>query len=80
MTNNGWKDGAQNHQPDTEGDWQTRVDNAFRAYFEWIPARQFTADNQRLYRDFIYGQLLKIQMIDTRYNEREEQVLSLIHI
>jgi PhoD-like phosphatase len=43
---------------------------------EWQPIRQFESDNQRLYRSFNFGQLVHLSMIDTRYNEREQQVCS----
>lgn len=36
-TNDSWKDGAENHQPDTEGDWQLRKEAARKAYREWMP-------------------------------------------
>lgn len=38
-TNNSYRDGAANHQPDTEGDWFERKGRAVRAYFEWMPVR-----------------------------------------
>ena len=39
FANNAWRDGAQNHQPDTEGAWPERRDAAVRAYYEWMPIR-----------------------------------------
>ncbi|MFN4113259.1 MAG: alkaline phosphatase D family protein [Sphingomonadaceae bacterium] len=36
-TNDSYADGAENHQPDTEGDWQVRKAAAMRAYREWLP-------------------------------------------
>ena len=47
--NNGWRDGAQNHQPD-EGSWVERRLNAERAYSEWLPIRD-QADG-RIFRAF----------------------------
>jgi alkaline phosphatase D len=37
FTNDAWVDGAQNHQPDTEGDWTARKAAAMRAYRDWMP-------------------------------------------
>ncbi len=70
-TNNSWMNGAQNHQPETEGPWDERVAAARQAWFEWIPARD---DNGgRLYRTLNYGDLADIIMLDTRIEGREEQ-------
>ena len=41
FTNNAWKDGAENHNPDLgEGDYALRKQAAIRAYFEWMPIRE----------------------------------------
>jgi PhoD-like phosphatase len=74
VTNDGWRDGAQNHQPATEGNWYTRVDVGLRAWFEWLPTRQFTSDKQRFYREFTFGNLVQLNMLDTRYDDRDQQV------
>jgi alkaline phosphatase D len=36
-TNDSWEGGAQNHQSDKEGDWNTRRAAAIQAYREWMP-------------------------------------------
>lgn len=36
-TNDSWEGGAQNHQADKEGDWNTRRAAAIQAYREWMP-------------------------------------------
>jgi alkaline phosphatase D len=36
-TNDSWEGGAQNHQPETEGDWSVRRAFAAQAYREWMP-------------------------------------------
>ena len=38
--NNPWQGGAQNHQPESEGDWEARRAASIRAYFEWMPVRE----------------------------------------
>ena len=35
--NDAWKNGAENHQPETEGTWDARKIAAKRAYREWLP-------------------------------------------
>jgi len=38
--NDSWRDGAQNHQPETEGSWAARKAAAIRAYREWLPVSE----------------------------------------
>ena len=45
--NDAWKDGAENHQPDTEGTWPARVAAALQAYYEWMPVRRVEGTNPR---------------------------------
>ncbi|MGH9346185.1 MAG: alkaline phosphatase D family protein, partial [Vicinamibacterales bacterium] len=66
LANNAWRDGAQNHQPDTEGDWPTRRAAAYRAYLEWMPIREQTGFDPRLYRSFRFGTLADLVMLDAR--------------
>jgi len=75
-TNNAWRDGAQNHQPDTEGDWDERVDAALQAYYEWLPIREPGAIRNRreAYRRFIFGDLVDLFMLESRLVGRDEQV------
>ena len=73
ITNDAWRDGAQNHD-ETEGDYPARVQAAVQAYFEWMPIRG-TADagNTKIFRRFDYGDLLSLHMLDTRLYDRDEQ-------
>jgi alkaline phosphatase D len=73
LTNNAWRDGAQNHQPETEGDWATRRAAAYRAYLEWMPVREQQDSSPRLYRSFRFGGLADLIMLDTRAL-RDQQV------
>jgi alkaline phosphatase D len=68
--NDSHKDGAENHQPETEGSWERRKNISKQAYFEWIPVR----DNaeRRVYRTFQYGSLAELIMLDTRLEGRQE--------
>jgi alkaline phosphatase D len=71
VADNGWKGGAENHQPD-EGPWADRKAAAEKAYFEWLPIRE--QEGGKLWRSFRYGDLVDLLMLDTRYDERDEQV------
>lgn len=72
---NAWRAGAANHQPGSEGDWFTRRDAGIRAYYEWMPIRPPQPDNLLIsYRNFKFGDLLDLQMLDTRLIERSLQV------
>lgn len=73
--NNSWREGAENHTPGDEGDWEDRLDAAVQAYYEWLPIRQVDPNNQtRIYRNFTYGDLFELLMLDTRIIGRDEQV------
>jgi len=45
--------------------------NAVRAYFEWMPIRQVEMDdNLRIWRNFEFGDLMDLVMLDTRQYDR----------
>ena len=69
--NNSWMNGAENHDPETEGSWEDRLAAARQAYFEWLPIRE--NEGRELYRSFPYGDLADLVMLDTRIEGREEQ-------
>lgn len=71
FANNTWKAGAGNHQ-ENEGDWKTRFEAAKKAYYEWMPVRE--QKNNQLYRSFDFGNTLRLLMLDTRVEGRDEQV------
>jgi len=73
--NDSYRDGAENHQPATEGDWYVRKKNGVKAYKEWMPIREPDAnDTIRIWRQFIWGNLMNLMMIDTRLYDRDKQV------
>ncbi len=73
--NNSWKDGAENHTPGTEGNWNDRKAAAQQAYFEWLPIREKSpGDYSSIYRSFNIGDLAELIMLDTRLEGRDEQV------
>ena len=73
ITNDTWQDGAENHQPDTEGDFALRKAAAVRAYHEWLPTRPQSPLNV-IYRSFNFGNLLSLHMLDTRVLARAKQL------
>lgn len=75
-SNNSWRDGAENHEADTEGSWDDRRRAALQAYYEWMPVREPQAGRPRegLFRSFSYGDLLTIAAIETRLMARSEQL------
>lgn len=75
--NNTWRYGAQNHQPEKEGGWETRLNTSVQVYHEWLPTRLPDAENpMKIYRNFELGNLLNLIMLDTRIIGRDEQVAS----
>jgi alkaline phosphatase D len=72
LTNDAWKNGAQNHQPETEGTWAQRICAARQAYSEWMPIRD--QRNGKIYRRFDFGTLASLIMLDTRYIGRDKQL------
>lgn len=74
LTNDTWRDGAQNHQPDTEGSWADRIAAASKAYFDWMPIRRPAQTGARIYRTLDWGNLARILLLDTRYAGRDRQI------
>lgn len=73
VANNVYSAGAQNHQPDKEGDFENRKAAAIQAYYEWLPIRE----GGHHYRSFSYGPLADLIMLDERLEGRTRPVDSL---
>lgn len=75
--NDAWKDGAENHNEDPEapeGDWRERRAAAIQAWYEWLPIRGTPSPRRpRIYRDFRFGDLVDLVMLDTRLEGRDRQ-------
>jgi len=71
VANNGWREGAENHDPATEGDFTARKLAAIQAWYEWLPVRPPAEVEEIIYRNFRYGDLLDLMMLDTRYVARD---------
>ena len=69
IANDAYVDGAENHQPDVDGDWNERKAAARKAYFEWFPIR-----GKKVYRKFNYGNLADLIMLDERIEGRTKQL------
>ena len=71
VANNSYKDGAENHTPGVEGNYQVRKTSAQRAYNEWMPIRLPEKDNTgKIWRSYKYGDLAEIFLLDTRLYDR----------
>ncbi|MEM7738056.1 MAG: alkaline phosphatase D family protein, partial [Deinococcota bacterium] len=74
IANDAWQEGAENHDP-SEGSYDARKQASLQAYFEWLPLRPITPDaDGRIYREFVYGDLVNLMMLDTRRIGRDEQL------
>ncbi|WP_079690848.1 alkaline phosphatase D family protein [Psychrobacter sp. DAB_AL43B] len=73
LANDTYEDGADNHQPDKEGGWDARKLAAVTAYHEWMPIRTSEAQS-KIYRSFEFGNLLSLNMLDTRVIGRDKQL------
>lgn len=62
--NDSWQNGAQNHQPATEGAWTDRKAAAVRAYREWMPVSDETWDSYEI------GDLATLFRPETRLTAR----------
>lgn len=72
FANNSWREGAENHNPSRQGDWNSRSSAALQAYLEWIPIREIDPDNKfRIYRSVKVGELAEIFFLDTRIIDRD---------
>lgn len=79
VANDTYNLGAENHSPDTEGDYIARRDAAIQAYLEWLPVRATTfSEGGHLYRSFQYGTLADITMLDLRtYRDKAPEFVNI---
>lgn len=74
LSNDTWEAGAENHQ-EGEGNFIERKLAALQAYFEWMPIRPVAAnDHLNIYRQFGFGGLVNLMMLDTRILARHKQL------
>lgn len=65
--NDSWEGGAQNHDPATEGDWNTRRAAAVQAYREWMPV------SDEPWKAYDIGTLATLWRTETRLFARSRQ-------
>lgn len=73
--NDSWMHGAQNHHPETEGDWDLRKAAAIKAYYEWMPIREPAGGGFAINRSFDFGDLATVFMLETRLTARDRQLV-----
>ena len=72
VTNDSWKDGAENHQKN-EGLFSERRANALKAYYEWMPVRT-PRNKKNNWKRYKIGTLLDIKLLETRLSARTKQI------
>ncbi|MGB5819867.1 MAG: alkaline phosphatase D family protein [Saonia sp.] len=71
ITNDAYMDGAENHD-DSEGSYEERKRRAIQVHGEYLPIR--TDNGEIIYRNFEYGNLANLVMLDTRIIGRDKQL------
>ena len=71
FANDAYKDGAQNHQSDTEGDWQVRKRVAEQVYREWMPVSDREATDP-LWGQYEIGDLATLFLTESRIGGRSK--------
>ncbi len=67
LADGAWAGGSDAHDPDQHGPWANRREAAFRARWEWLPARPpDRADPHRVFRRIPVGDLADIFLLDIR--------------
>lgn len=76
-TNNSYRNGAQNHNPDNnEGSWTDRKQVAVQAYLEWMPVRDPEPGRAKesIYRKADFGDLATLFMLESRLTGRSDEI------
>lgn len=67
LADGAWRDGSDNHDEKRDGPWRTRRAAAFRARWEWLPARRpDPTDPERVFRSVRIGDLAELFLLDFR--------------
>ena len=72
IANDAYAEGAGNHDA-SEGEYDTRVEAALQAYFEWLPIRPIS-NKKEIYRSFQFADLVSLNMLETRILDRDKQL------
>jgi len=73
IANDAWREGAENHTEGAEGSFADRRRAAIQAWYEWLPVRPPGTVEDIIYRQFQYGDLIDLFMLDTRIIGRDQQ-------
>ena len=67
LADGAWRDGSVEHRSERDDPWSERRAAAFRARWEWLPARPPDPDDpERVYREVAFGDLADMFLIETR--------------
>jgi alkaline phosphatase D len=81
ITNDTWRDGAENHTEGAEGTYTARVADGLKAYYEWMPVRVVDRnDPRRSQRAFRFGDLVDLVMLEERLTARSQQLPTTIPV
>ena len=81
ITNDAWKDGAENHTEGAEGAWVDRVTVGLQAYYEWMPVRiPDAAQRRKNQRAFRIGDLIDLVMLEERLSARSLQLPTNVNV
>lgn len=74
--NDSYRTGAENHQPETEGNWTDRKQAAIQAYLEWMPVRDPEPGRAAgaIYRKFDFGDVATVFCLESRLTGRSEEI------
>jgi alkaline phosphatase D len=74
--NNSYANGAENHQPETEGSWTTRKAAAVQCFLEWMPIRDPAPGRPReaIFRKFDIGDLATLFVLESRLIARGQDL------
>jgi phosphodiesterase/alkaline phosphatase D-like protein len=74
--NDSYRTGAENHQPETEGNWSDRKQQAIQAYLEWMPVRDPEPGRAAggIYRQFEFGDLATVFCLESRLTGRSPEL------
>ena len=79
VTNDTWREGAENHDEASQGPYLERRNNAMQAYFEWLPVRATSPSKEgHIYRSLDFGDLAHVSVMDLR-TYRDEQPTAFNH-
>ena len=73
VANDAWRNGAENHDSTTEGQWSARRNGALQAYYEWMPVRE-PETRTRPQRSLRLGDLAEIVLLEERHSARSKQL------